>query len=44
MGDHDHEVEAAEHDDGGCEDETWTRVPEEGWAPLDQLKVRVVEP
>lgn len=30
-------------DEGGCEDETWTRVPAEGWAPLKMLKVRLSE-
>lgn len=33
---------AAHDDDGGCEDETWTRFPAEGWAPLKLLKARVV--
>jgi hypothetical protein len=25
--------------DEGCEDETWVKVPSEGWLPLDQLRV-----
>lgn len=28
------------HEEGGCEDEGWTKVPEEGWLALDKLKVR----
>lgn len=37
------EHEEGEHDDGGggCEDESWTRVPAEGWYPLDQLNARI---
>lgn len=34
------------HEDGeggGCEDETWTKVPAEGWAPLNTMNVRVIE-
>jgi hypothetical protein len=43
-GGHENETIApAAHDDGGgCEDETWTRFPAEGWAPLKLLKARVV--
>ena len=34
-------VAAAMAEEDGCEDEgTWTKVPAEGWAPLDQLIVR----
>lgn len=31
---------AAADEGGGCEDESWIRVPAEGWAPLAQLNVR----
>ena len=42
---HEHEeVAIAEHeDDGGCEGGEWTRVPVEGWAPLDQMKLHALE-
>ena len=33
---------SAHEDDDGCEDETWTRIPAEGWAPLKQLNLRIV--
>lgn len=43
-GGEDHEPgEEPGHEPGeedGCEDETWTRIPAEGWAPLDQMRVR----
>ncbi len=35
-----HEEAAVTEADDGCEDDGWTRVPGEGWAPLDQLKLR----
>lgn len=39
MGEHDeHEFSAAVEDEG-CDDESWHRIPIEGWAPLAQLKV-----
>lgn len=43
-GGHENETIApAAHDDGGDhDDEEWTRVPAEGWAPLKLLKTRVV--
>jgi hypothetical protein len=37
---HEDETSAAEEDDG-CGDESWTRIPTEGWYPLDRLKVRL---
>ena len=39
-----HEEAAAPAEEAGCEDEGWTRVPAEGWYPLDQMRVRVVTP
>lgn len=38
MGAHHEEVSTLAEDDG-CEDDSWTRVPLEGWAPLDQLRL-----
>jgi hypothetical protein len=41
-GEHEAVAAAMGEDEGGCEDEgTWTKVPPEEWAPLDQLMVRV---
>jgi hypothetical protein len=44
MGQHgDESVTAAAddgHDDGGHEDDSWTRIPTEGWAPLNQFNLR----
>lgn len=40
MGQHHEELLAAAEDDG-CDDDNWTRVPVEGWAPLDQLRLTV---
>jgi hypothetical protein len=31
---------AGGHEDDGHEDESWSRIPAEGWAPLDQLNLR----
>lgn len=40
FGSHDHVADVAVHDEGdGCSDEGWTRFPEEGWAPLHQLRL-----
>jgi hypothetical protein len=37
-----HEDETPPTEEGdGCEDESWTRIPTEGWYPLDQLKVHI---
>lgn len=46
MGSHDgHDsgpvLPSAHEDDVGCEDETWTRIPAEGWAPLKLLNLRI---
>jgi hypothetical protein len=36
---HEHEeVTTSAHEDDGCTDDSWTRIPAEGWAPLDILK------
>jgi len=46
MGGHDEEHPTAlAHDDEGCseEDESWTRVPSEGWAPLKLFNLRVID-
>jgi hypothetical protein len=32
------------HEDGGCDDESWTRIPAEGWLPLQQLNARGTQP
>lgn len=40
VGDHDHEAELAAAEDGGCEDDAWTRVPAEGWYSLDRMQLR----
>ena len=40
MGEHHEEgAIAAAEEEGGCEDEGWTRIPAEEWAALDQLIV-----
>lgn len=41
MGGHEDELVALAEDDG-CSGDDWVSVPEEGWAPLDRLSVRVV--
>lgn len=40
LGSQDHDAEVVAAEDGGCEDEAWTRIPAEGWYPLDQMQLR----
>jgi hypothetical protein len=41
MGGHEEELVALAEDDG-CAGDDWVSVPDEGWAPLNRLSVRVV--